>query len=122
MEIRNCKYNHLGTIDCEINHPEFGWIPFTADPNDIEPIGKEVYDQAIAGEVAPYVEPVIPDEILALKIRGERDKLLRETDWTQLADVPQATKDLWDDYRQALRDVPQQEGFPQQIIWPEKPV
>jgi hypothetical protein len=53
--------------------------------------------------------------------RESRDQLLAETDWTQTVDVPQATKDKWAPYRQALRDVPQQAGFPDNIQWPSKP-
>lgn len=122
MEFRNCKYNHSGTIDCEINHPKFGWIPFTANPDDEEEHGRLIYAEVIKVEIAPYEPPPPPtDEEVAAQVRMERNNLLRETDWTQLADVPQATKDLWDDYRQALRDVPQQEGFPHEIVWPEKP-
>lgn len=34
MEYRNAKVLANGWIDCELNHPDFGWIPFTADPND----------------------------------------------------------------------------------------
>ena len=123
MNYRNARHTEFGTIECEIDHPEFGWIPFHATPDDVEELGREVYAQAIQGEVAPYEPPPPPtDEQLADKARKERNKLLAETDWTQLADVPQATKDLWDDYRQALRDVPQQEGFPRNIVWPVKPV
>ena len=55
MEFRNPVYNHLGTIDCEINHPSLGWIPFTADPND--PAGAEIYASAVAGNPAAYVAP-----------------------------------------------------------------
>lgn len=54
-------------------------------------------------------------------IRSQRNLLLIETDWTQAVDVPQATKDKWSAYRQALRDVPQQTGFPDNIQWPSKP-
>jgi hypothetical protein len=50
-----------------------------------------------------------------------RNALLSETDWTQMPDTPQATKDKWAPYRQALRDVPQQPGFPENIQWPTKP-
>jgi hypothetical protein len=53
--------------------------------------------------------------------RESRDQLLAQTDWTQTVDVPQATKDKWAPYRQALRDVPQQAGFPDNIQWPSKP-
>jgi hypothetical protein len=59
--------------------------------------------------------------ILAESVRNYRAELLAETDWTQLADVPQAIKDLWATYRQALRDVPQQAGFPENVTWPQKP-
>lgn len=122
MEFRNCKYNDAGTIDCEINHTEYGWIPFTASPDDVEELGRAIYAEAIKGEVAPYEPPPPPtDEEVAAQVRAKRNGLLMQTDWTQLADVPQQIKDLWDDYRQALRDVPQQEGFPHEVIWPEKP-
>jgi hypothetical protein len=55
------------------------------------------------------------------KIREQRDALLKATDWTQGADVPQSFKDKWALYRQALRDVPQQAGFPDNVTWPTKP-
>lgn len=53
--------------------------------------------------------------------REARDRLLVETDWTQGVDVPSAIKDSYAIYRQALRDVPSQEDFPHDIIWPTKP-
>lgn len=58
---------------------------------------------------------------LAQIARATRNELIAQTDWTQVADVPQATKDKYAAYRQALRDVPQQSGFPQNINWPEAP-
>ena len=54
-------------------------------------------------------------------VRTERNAKLAATDWTQASDVPQAVKDSYASYRQALRDVPQQAGFPNQIVWPELP-
>lgn len=54
-------------------------------------------------------------------LRTQRDALLAETDWTQAADVPQLIKDKYAPYRQGLRDVPQQPGFPDNIQWPVKP-
>ena len=56
-------------------------------------------------------------------VRSDRDALLKETDWTQLDDTPitNAKKLEWATYRQALRDVPAQTGFPWDITWPEKP-
>ena len=57
---------------------------------------------------------------LEAKVRNERDNLLIESDWTQILDSP-VDKEAWADYRQALRDIPQQEGFPENVLWPEKP-
>ncbi len=57
----------------------------------------------------------------AEEIRRERNQLLIVCDWSQAADTPQAIKDKWAPYRQALRDVPQQAGFPDNIQWPTKP-
>ena len=50
-----------------------------------------------------------------------RDDLLIQCDWTQLPDVPESTKVKWMEYRQALRDIPNQIGFPFDIKWPEIP-
>ena len=54
------------------------------------------------------------------EIREKRDVLLAETDWTQNPDVPSTTKEKWQTYRQALRDVPSQSD-PYNITWPTKP-
>jgi len=59
-------------------------------------------------------------EQLANEARTQRDALLAETDWTQVADAP-VDAQAYADYRQALRDVPQQSGFPGDIEWPVKP-
>lgn len=55
--------------------------------------------------------------------RALRDKLLAETDWTELMDtaLSTASKKEFRAYRQALRDVPQQAGYPNTINWPVKP-
>lgn len=65
----------------------------------------------------------VPDEfdpITAEAYRKLRDKLLSDTDWTQVPDAP-VDQVAWAEYRQALRDVPQQEGFPDNIVWPYRP-
>lgn len=51
----------------------------------------------------------------------KRNALLAQSDWTQLPDVPLATKEAWTIYRQQLRDISTQVGFPTQIEWPTKP-
>ena len=56
-------------------------------------------------------------------LRAERDRRLAATDWTQLPDVPLTAEQraAWQQYRQALRDVPQQPGAPYDVTWPEEP-
>ena len=56
----------------------------------------------------------------AEEVREQRDALLKDSDWTQVSDAP-VDQQAWKDYRQALRDVPEQEGFPTDINWPTKP-
>ena len=64
----------------------------------------------------PEPEPVAPE----VSVRAERDGLLLTSDWTQVYDST-VDKSLWATYRQLLRDVPSQEGFPNTITWPVKP-
>lgn len=53
-------------------------------------------------------------------IRQQRDDLLAKTDWSQSKDIADAVSNSWVTYRQALRDVPAQAGFPWNIEWPVK--
>lgn len=55
------------------------------------------------------------------EVRNKRDKLIAETDWTQLPDVSQDTKQRYTEYRQALRDITEQ-ADPLAISWPSKPM
>lgn len=52
---------------------------------------------------------------------AKRSQLFAQCDWTQLPDVPLATKTAWVAYRQALRDITDQSNFPNNIIWPNSP-
>jgi hypothetical protein len=56
----------------------------------------------------------------AKNVRTSRNDLLTKCDWTQIADST-ADKTVWATYRQALRDVTAQDGFPWNVIWPEQP-
>jgi len=60
-------------------------------------------------------------EYRARQARTKRNSLLKASDWTMVSDAP-TDKTAWGVYRQALRDIPQQTGFPQNIDWPELPV
>jgi hypothetical protein len=50
---------------------------------------------------------------------SQRDYLLQQTDWMALSDV--MMEPYWREYRQQLRDVTAQEGYPYSVIWPTKP-
>ncbi len=54
------------------------------------------------------------------RVRAKRDRLLTASDWTQIADAPVVSLE-WQSYRQALRDVPEQSGFPDDVEWPTPP-
>jgi hypothetical protein len=54
------------------------------------------------------------------EVRQIRNELLLECDWTQLSDIPNTTKELWQTYRQELRDITSQTN-PFSIVWPVKP-
>lgn len=63
-----------------------------------------------------------PPLITMMSIRMSRNVKLRNSDWTQMLDVPEATRSKWAAYRQELRDLPQQfEGRPSEVVWPDAP-
>ena len=107
-------------LDCEIEHPTFGWIPYTTSEND-HGLGKEIWDNRNNLEITEYEG--LSDEILATQIRAQRGSLLSQTDYLMMPDYPinDDNRKLIKEYRQALRDIPEQEGFPRTITWPEKP-
>ena len=56
----------------------------------------------------------------AASVRNSRSGKLKDSDWTQVADAP-VDKAAWATYRQALRDISAQAGFPQTVVWPTQP-
>lgn len=83
---------------------------------EIEPVnGKRCF------QIKPI--PLKTEEELAKMVRIQRDGLIAETDYLVLPDYPLDEKKLVEVkiYRQALRDIPKQSGFPQTVEWPVKP-
>ena len=62
-----------------------------------------------------------PAEVDLENLRSERNNLLKETDWTQFPDIPEATRTAWQPYRQALRDITNTYSSPNDVVWPTKP-
>jgi len=81
-----------------VENPDGSW---TATPRTADDLAARLAQQAAA-------------------VRADRNARLAATDWTQIADST-ADKSAWATYRQALRDVPSQAGFPQSVTWPQEP-
>ena len=117
-------------MDVEINHPTYGWIPYTLDPSDTDTtVDNEAVMSLIGTDFTSYVAPTQAelDAVTALQVRSDRDyKLLTEVDplvsnplrWAELTSNKQTE---WSQYRTDLLNLPQQSGFPNAITWPVKP-
>ena len=96
----------------------------------VEQVEGKWYTKYILGPVFTDGETTAAEQEVAYKamkdaeqaksMRETRTQLLNDCDWTQIADST-ADKTAWATYRQALRDVPLQAGFPWTITWPETP-
>lgn len=99
------------------------------------PLTREHHAELLAGQgdgnviqPGPSGAPVLAAVVytlaqVATRVRADRDVRLAACDWATLRahDRGAATPPAWATYRQALRDVPQQVGFPTSINWPEAP-
>ena len=98
--------------------PFYPQVEFKCQDNQLESMLSIARAEAYNGEVTVEEVPTTAEEA-----RARRDKLLAASDWTQVLDAPidAATREAYRVYRQALRDIPEQEGFPAAITWPELP-
>jgi hypothetical protein len=88
-----------------------------------------VFENGISREYteAEYAQAAIDAQTildkLPITIRNKRNALLVKCDWTQVADIPfsEEQKTAWATYRQALRDITKQSGFPTDVVFPEQP-
>lgn len=130
--IRNAKsINEVNTVfDLEIEHPHYGWIPYTLDPEDTDQtIDNDALRTLIGSDFAAYIAPTQEelDQAAVDEVRGKREyTLIYEVDpivsnplrWDDFTDEQRAA---WTQYRTDLLNVPQQEGFPHDVTWPTKP-
>lgn len=77
-------------------------------------------DEPDANNIIQWIISDYAEETKMSNIRNHRNILLQETDFMVLSDSPEANT-AWLEYRQALRDVPQQNTFPNVVSWPTKP-
>jgi hypothetical protein len=130
-EVRNAaslQSNNL-RMDVELNHPDYGWIPYTLDPDDTDTtIDNDAVMALIGTDFTAYVAPTQSelDAALADEVRSDRDYRILTVDqvvsnplrWAGLTADKQAE---WSQYRTDLLGVPQQAGFPNTITWPTRP-
>jgi hypothetical protein len=77
-------------------------------------------------ETFTWTDSTPPDEQRALKedqIKSQRNELLYKSDWTQIPNNPLTLEKQqdWEAYRQALRDITSQSGYPYNVVWPTPP-
>ena len=127
MECKNPVKNKLGTITLDWNHPDHGWIPFTASPKDEMQYGREIYDRAMNGEYGKVMElPKPSTEELKKEVRSVRNELLYEFDvyvsnqlrWNAYSDEEKSELET---YHKLLKDIPTQAGFPNNVVIPKLP-
>lgn len=82
-------------------------------------IGDKWYTNYVAVDLSPEACTAL-DEQQASTVRITRNARLADCDWTQVADSP-VDKAAWATYRQSLRDITSQPGFPWEITWPTSP-
>jgi len=88
---------------------------------DMELKSSRLVDGAIVtGVDEEVIDNSLTDEAIITLAREQRDLLLQQSDWTQVPDAP-VNATSWATYRQALRDLPSQQGFPDNIVWPNRP-
>ena len=131
-EVRNAASLQADNLrmDVEINHPKFGWIPYTLDPADTDTtIDNDAIMALIGTDFAAYVAPTQEelDAATAAEVRAERDRILTTvvdplvSNPLRWADLTEAKQAEWSQYRTDLLNVPQQSGFPNTITWPTEP-
>ncbi len=100
-------------------------------PSGVEQIDGKWYTKHILGPVFTDTEDATAaeqeaaykaqkDAEQAKAVRTDRNQRLKDTDWTQVADAP-VDKAAWAAYRQELRDITAQAGFPWEVQWPTQP-
>jgi hypothetical protein len=88
----------------------------TAFRDGVEQIDGKWYTKYSVADIDDEAK-AFKDAEQAKSVRTARDEKLKDSDWTQIADAP-VDKAAWATYRQALRDVPTQSGFPWEVTWP----
>lgn len=128
-EVRNAvSMNDENTqFELEINHPEHGWIPYHLSPDDDDNTINNDDLITLIGTNFTSMSQEDKDARLSNILRLDRNFLLREevdpviTNPLRWAELTTEQQNAWSQYRTDLLNVPQQEGFPNNVTWPTKP-
>lgn len=105
-------------------------VPYTFRPyvKDDSPIHNDLLSLFKSNRIRiaePDIDAINKNRIqdVSSEVRSKRNKLLSDTDYLMQPDYPisDSDREALRSYRQALRDITQQEGFPENIVWPDKP-
>ena len=100
-------------------------VRYTCSQTDSVLMSQELFQRCKAGEFGAITAFVHDTTAEMAILRGHRDQLLSDCDWTQLPDagLTQPEKDAWTQYRQALRDLPANttNSDPALVVWPTPP-
>ena len=107
-----------------------GTVYQTSVYGGVEEIGGKWYTKYVLGPIFTDSETTAAEQEAVYKaakdaeqatsVRNSRTEKLKDSDWTQIADST-ADKAAWATYRQALRDITSQSGFPWEVTWPDAP-
>lgn len=115
---------HIGDIEIDpagmVDYALVEWVDMPSFDREKEHCNQGLPIQIDGKWFTNWVITQIPDSEEATKVREQRNIKLTQSDWTQILDAP-VDKTTWATYRQALRDVPLQSGFPWSINWPTQP-
>ena len=120
-DVTRAWFESSGNVCMESDtEPEFytRWVHTT--PESPDNVGDE---SSGIGSIAIVLTDAEYDTVLAASARQKRDRIIAATDYLVTPDCPIEPDRLAKvkTYRQALRDIPEQSGFPRTITWPEKP-
>jgi hypothetical protein len=108
-----------GTFEIRVNGLGYGVVN-NEEGEQFTLLDVEEYIHTNPDSVQESPADLRPVPLIVEEARSRRDLLLAASDFSQLADAP-VDKEAWATYRQALRDVPEQKGFPNTITWPVRP-
>lgn len=119
VPVENGEYITGITLDNYI----MSWMPRTSQPKDNRKTVKNAdYIKAL---LTPHNKLSDGEIYLRRAMIRRRDEALKTCDWTQLPDVqavmPEEEKQLWVKFRQELRDITEQPGYPHDVKWPQRP-